>query len=300
MVTLARRTLTQPLRAYVILLLIIFAAATGPIFIRKAQLAGAPSLYIIAVRLILASIILAPLVLKRHGAEIRQLPGVAWLLVVASSIFFVLNLLLLFLSLEYTSVLVTGVLRRTTPLWVIWLEIIFLGAIFTRSVWVGVFLTLIGSILVGLGSSSAVEAGSNPALGAIIALMGSMSIGFYLLIGRRFGRYLSSLAYSWLVFMGAALITILAVFIIGIPVTGYSLTAYFWILVVTVITQFLGHIPINLGLYYFPATYLSLVLQISVVVSAIIALFAFNEIPSIVQIVGSVVIMFGVIMVSWK
>ena len=295
-----RQTLSQPFKAYAVVLIIIFAASTGPIFIRNAQQAGAPSLYIIAARLALTSIILAPLVLKKHREQLSQLPLKAWLLVIFSGLLFAVNLLLLFAALEFTSVLVTSVLRRTTPLWVIWLEVVFLGAIFTRSVWIGLFLTLIGAVLVGFGSSGAVEAGSNPFVGALLALFGSVSIGFYLLIGRRFSSHLPALAYSWLVFTFAGLLAAISVVITDTPITGYSLKAYLWIIVVTIVTQFLGHIPINVGLRFFHATYISIILQAGVVVSAIIAFASFNEIPSGMQLAGSAAILMGVTIVSWK
>lgn len=280
--------------------MVIFAAAVGPITIRQAQYAGVPSLYIIAARLTLASLIMAPLVFKRYGRHLQELPLKSWLFIGASGFFFALNLLFLFLSLEYTSVLVSSVLRRTTPLWVIWLEIIFLGVVFTRNVWLGLFLTLGGTVLVGFGSGGAMQAGSNPLLGAILALIGSVSIGFYLLIGRKFSVSLPSLAYSWLVFTGAAVMALLAVIITRTPIAGYTPTGYLWVIIVTIITQFLGHVPMNKGLQYFPATHMSIILQMAVVVSAVLAFFFFNEVPSALQFIGSVAIIAGVVFVSWK
>ena len=300
MTTPPQQTLTQPLKAYFILLLVIFAAATSPIVIRNAQLAGVPSLYIIAARLILTSVILAPIVLRKHRLQIRQLPGREWLLIITSGFVFMLNLLFLFVALEYTSVLVTGVMRRTTPLWVIWLEIIFLGAVFTWNIWAGLFLTMVGTVLVAFGSGGAVQAGSNPLLGTSLALVGSVSVGIYLLIGRKFSYSLPVLAYTWLVFTCAALIAILSLILTGTPISGYSLNGYFWIIIVTIITQFLGHIPINVGLRYFHATYISIILQVAVVVSAVLAFVSFNEIPSLWQIVGSAAIMAGVVLVNWR
>ncbi|MDX1521800.1 MAG: DMT family transporter [Anaerolineae bacterium] len=291
---------SRPARAYIALLAIVAAAATGPIVIRQAQQAGLPSIYIIAARQILTSLILAPLVLKRYRAELLSLSPREWAWLWAGGFLFALNLLFLFLSLEFVSVLVTSVLRRTTPLWVIWLEIIFLGAVFTRKVWVGLGVNLLGSVTVGLGSGGAIEGGSNPALGMTLALVGSVSIGLYLLIGRKFGQRLPSLAYSWAVFTATAVISSATVMVMGIPLTGYGLTAYLWVLVVTAVTQFLGHIPINLGLKYFEATYISIILQVAVALSAVLAYVQFGEIPSPAQIIGSIVIMVGVFLVSWK
>ena len=300
MTTTAQRLLNPPGKAYLILLILIFSAATAPIVIRNAQQAGVPSLYIIAVRLLLTSLALTPVVIKKYRASLGQLQPNEWLLAIAAGFFLALNLLLLFLALEYTSVLITSVLRRTTPLWVIWLEIIFLGVAFSRNVWLGLFLTFIGSILAGFGTAGAIQSGSHPVLGALLALCGAVSIGLYLLIGRRLSRNLPPLAYSWLVFSAAALIASIAVLATGTPLTGYSPAGYLWVLIVTFLTQVMGHIPMNMSLHYFPATYISLALQVAVVVSGLLALIFFREVPSLLQIVGSLAILAGVMLVSWR
>ena len=291
-----------PFSAYLAALLVIIAAASAPIVIRQAQQAGVPSLYIIAVRLLLTSLILAPLVFKnhRHRTVLSRLHKREWLLIVGSSLAFALNLVLLFLALEYTSVLVTSVMRRTTPLWVIWLEVLFLGVAFTRKVWFGLLLTLIGGILVGLGSEGAIEAGRQPLLGACLALVGSVSVGLYLLIGRRFRNGLPSLVYSWLVFTGGTFFIFVSLLLTRTPFSGYSTAGYFWVIVVTFLTQFLGHIPMNYGLRYFPATIMSVILQVAVVVSGLLAFLFFNEAPSLTQMIGSLIILIGVLLVSWR
>ena len=289
-----------PLRAYFILLVIIFSAATGPIVIRATQNAGVPSLYIIATRLILTSLILAPFALKNDQVPLKALERRDWLLLFVAGVVFSINLLMLFFALEYTSVLVTTVMRRTSPLWVIWLEVVFLSAVFSRRVWWGLLLTLAGSVIVGLGSGSATEAGSQPILGASLALFGSVSMGLYLLLGRFLRYKLSWLTYSWLIFTAAAFFVTLMVFLTRTPISGYSTEGYLWILLVTLVSQFMGHIPINIGLRYFSATYLSVVMQTAVIVSAILAFFLFHEIPSPWQVVGSVTMMAGVWLVSWR
>ncbi len=285
---------------YFALLAVIFAAATGPIAIRATQNAGVPSLFIIATRLIFTSLVLAPIVLKNDWATLKTLRRRDWLLLIAAGTVFAINLLLLFFALEYTSVLITTVMRRTSPLWVIWLEVIFLNTVFTRRVWWGLLLTLAGSIVVVLGSGVAVEAGSQPILGAGLALLGSVSMGLYLLLGRFLRHKLSWLTYSWLVFAVAAFVVTLILFLSKTPVTGYSSKGYLWILLVTLITQFVGHIPINITLRYFPATYLSVIMQTAVIASAILAFFLFHEIPTLWQMIGSVTIMGGVWLVSWR
>ena len=65
-----------------------------------------------------------------------------------------------------------------------------------------------------------------------------------------------------------------------------------------VLAQALGHIFMNLALQFFTATAMSIVLQIGVVVSAVIALFTFGEIPSLVQVFGSALVIYGVIIAT--
>ncbi len=298
--TLEPQKSTYPIQAYIIALAIIFAASTGPIAIRQAQLVGMPSFYIIAVRQLIAALVLTPIVFRNHRAGFKDIQGWDWVWIFISALMFTLNLAFLFLALEFSSVLVTSVLRRTSPLWVIGLEIIFLGAIFTRQVWLGLFFTVGGSILVGLGNGGAIEAGSNPTLGIILALIGSIVIGIYLLIGRKFSDRIPSLLYSWLIFLIGGTLMLMVVLFTGIPLTGYTLEGYSWLLIVTLITQFFGHVPINMGLRYFHATYMSVILQMAVVVSGIIAFFAFNQVPSLLQIIGSGIVLAGIALVSWK
>jgi drug/metabolite transporter (DMT)-like permease len=244
---------SRPLGAYLALGLVIFAATMGPIAIRETQLIGVSSLLIIMARLVLTVIILIPFVLRRDITRIRRLQRRDWLLILFSGVLFAANLLLLFYALELTSVFVTGVLRRTTPLWLVWMEMMFLGVVFSRSIYWGLAGTILGGLLVGLGSGSEVAMGSQPLMGGVLAFSGSLSMGMYMLIGRRFRLLLPSLVYSWLVFLVAAGVMVTAVLITATPITGYSWYAYLWILLVTFLTQFLGHIPINFALKHFHA-----------------------------------------------
>ena len=224
-----------------------------------------------------------------------------------SGFWLALNLLLLFVSLEYTSVLMTSLLRRTTPLWIVLPEILIFGVAFSRRFWLSLPLTLLGVALVGLGGLSAIEAGSDPLLGGALALIGSLCFGAYLLIGRQLNNVIPPLLYSFLVFFSAALVTSVFVGASGTQVTGYSAQGYLWVVIVTILAQAMGHLLMNLALQHFTATALAIILQVAVVGSAVIALFLFGEIPSLVQIIGSALVIYGVVIAtveqtraSWK
>jgi len=62
----------------------------------------------------------------------------------------------------------------------------------------------------------------------------------------------------------------------------------------------MGHMVINLGLRYFTATTMGIILQMGVVVSAVMALFMFGEVPSLLQVIGSVFVVIGVILATME
>ena len=282
-------------RRLLIILTMVFSAALTPIAIRITQSEGVPSLVIVLIRLWLVSLALLPLIWLRYRRDFFSLTRRQVLLSGISGFWLALNLLLLFVSLEYTSVLMTSLLRRTTPLWIVLPEILIFGVIFSRRFWLSLALTLIGVALVGLGGLTAIEAGRDPLLGGALALIGSLCFGAYLLIGRQLNNVIPPLLYSFLVFFSAALVTSVFVSLSATPVTGYSAQGYLWVVIVTILAQAMGHLIMNLALQHFTATALAIILQTAVVGSAVIALFLFGEIPSLVQVIGSALVIYGVV-----
>ena len=282
------------------MLTLIFSAGVTPIAIRITQGHGLPSLVIVLIRLWLVSLGLLPLVWTRYRSHLLALTRRQALLAGVAGFWLALNLLLLFVSLEYTSVLMTSLLRRTTPMWIVLPEILIFGAVFSRRFWVSMVITLVGVTLVGVGGLSAIEAGSNPLLGGALAIVGSFCFGAYLLIGRQLNNVMPPMLYSFLVFVSAALCISLAVIVTGTPVLGYSLEGYLWALVVTVLAQALGHLFMNLALQFLRATALAILLQVGVVLSAVIALLVFGEIPSLLQVAGSILVIYGVVVVTYE
>jgi drug/metabolite transporter (DMT)-like permease len=137
-------------------------------------------------------------------------------------------------------------------------------------------------------------------LGAMMACFGAICLGIYLLIGRRLSNKMPSLLYSWLVFLGAAVVSTFFMLITRTPMTGYPLSGYVWTLVVTFLAQVMGHMVINLGLQRFSATAMAIVLQMGVVMSAVLAAFVFHEIPTLVQGLGSVLVIIAVILATME
>src|SRR3989304_2576285 len=127
----------------------ILAVSTGSIFVRYAQ-GYAPSLVIAAYRLVLATLILAPLALLRYRAGICRLQRAKLALASLSGFFLALPFATWLTSLEYTTVASSVVLVSTAPMWVALLSPLTIKEPLTRLILLGMGLALVGSVIIGL------------------------------------------------------------------------------------------------------------------------------------------------------
>lgn len=288
-----------PLQAYLVIVGGIGAISMGAIFIRLAQQQAMPSLFIAAARLTLAALILTPFALRRNWEEIRRIQPGDLLLAALSGVFLAMHFATWVLSLEYTSVLISVVLVNTHPLWVALLEVLLLRTRLGKLVIAGLLVALAGGLAVALmGNGSASNVGSNLPLGAALAVLGALTVAVYFIIGRKLRRDLSLLTYIWLVYGCGALTLLVAVLIIGTPIVGYDPIGYLWLLGMALIPQIIGHSAFNYVLRFFPATYVSIATQLEPAASASIAFIIFSELPGEMQVLGSIVILAGVILAS--
>lgn len=285
-------------RAWGAVTLLVLSAAGVPVLIRMAQAEGVPSISIIGMRLVMATLLLAPMTFRRHGTEIRAMTRRQWMLVFLAGAFHALGLYFLFFALEATTLMVNGVLRRLSPVFAILIETMFLGAIFSRRVWTGTFVTIIGMVLVVFGAVEAIDAGPRPLLGAVLSIGSALTMAVYLSIGRGIRAELPFLAYTWVLFLGATIVSIVVMVTFQTQVIGFTPYAYFTVFLVAIGAQILGHMPANYAVRHFPATIISLLMQFAVVLSAILGFVFYDEIPNLMQIVGALIMVGAIVWIS--
>jgi drug/metabolite transporter (DMT)-like permease len=139
---------------------------------------------------------------------------------------------------------------------------------------------------------------SDPLLGALLSAVGAATVAVYFVIGRHMRGHLSLIPYIWIVYGCAACILSVVLIVTGTPVTSHPLEGYFWIICLGLIPQLIGHSSLNYALAYLPATFISIATQAEPIGSAIIAAFVFEEFPGTEQVIGSAIILSGVIIAS--
>ena len=298
------------LRLLIAISIAILAVSTSSVFIRFAQ-EEAPSLVIAASRLLLASLFLAPPALLKHRAELRKLTRQELLLGLLSGIFLAVHFATWITSLEYTTVTNSVVLVSTSPLWVALLAPIFLKEKLTKTVIIGMILTLIGGTIIGLSNNCAWDAGISCSFrsgfgqvealkGNFLALAGAWAIAGYLMIGRKLRAKMSLIPYIFLVYGMAAIVMLIILFVSGQTLFGYSPMTYLWLLLIAIFPQLIGHSTYNWALRYLPVALVAVVTLGEPIGSSILAFVILKEIPTILQIIGGILILAGIYVTSRK
>ena len=135
-------------------------------------------------------------------------------------------------------------------------------------------------------------------LGDFLALLGAIFASGYLLIGRQLRSKMSLVAYTFMVYGVAAVVLLIAVAVGHMPLTGYPPTTFIWFLALAVVPQLLGHSTFNWALRYLSAAFISVSLLGEPIGSTMLAYIILGEIPSVMKIVGGVLILVGIVFAS--
>ncbi len=263
----------------------VLAVGASAVFIRLAE---APALGIAFWRCALGALALLPLaafnmegIPKRRDLWVGAVSGIAlgahfgtWIA-----------------SLEYTSVAASVVLVSTTPVFVAIAAYPLLGERTSAMSFGGIVLAIAGTALIAGGEHSP---GGAALFGNILALIGALTMRVYVLIGRslRTGG-VGALSYSIVGYSAAALALLLAAFSSGVPLWGYSGMTWFWLFVITLGPQLLGHTVLNWALEYIRASIISGAILAEPVIAALLAWLVLSERPGLATVLGGFVVLAG-------
>lgn len=290
----AKPCITNKRWAYAALGLGVIIISSSSIMTRYAQAAGVSSLSIAAIRLALASVMLTPFAFARSSREIRALSRRDLLLGIASGSLLAAHFATWISSLAYTSVASSTALVTTNPIWIAAASVLFFHERIRKGLIAAIGFALCGSVLIFLAQGGSGSAQPDPPLGNTLALIGSLAVSGYLLIGRALRRRLSLLAYVWLVYTSAAIALVVVALVAQEPLWGFSATAWAFLLALALGPQLMGHTVFNWALKRVSATLIALAILGEPIGSAILALMLFDEGFSRLQITGFVLLLGGI------
>lgn len=293
----------------IVLFIGILAVSAASLLIRFAQ-REAPSLVIAATRMAIAAVLVAPFCFKTFIKEIKSVNWTTRLLLALSGLFLAFHFASWITSLEYTSVASSVVLVTTAPLWVALLSPIFLNEKITRWILLGLAVSLLGSIIVGVSSACSFQAGKlacdsltdvfqgRALLGNALALAGAFLSGGYLMVGRKVREKVSLSTYIFAVYTTSAVVLLGLVAATGEKLTGYSPLTYLWLVALAIIPQIIGHSAFNWALKYLSAAYVSIALLGEPIGTVILTMLFLRESPSALELVGGSLILLGIILAT--
>jgi len=264
----------------------IVAVSFGAIFVRFAS--EASPLAISAWRLSIAALILIPIAWMRKQ---RTLTPRMTLWCLASGAVLALHFILWISSLSYTSVASSVLFVTTHPLFVGLGSFFFLKERPTRFLLIGASFALLGGVLIGFGDLQIAGAAVK---GDLLAVVGGLMAAVYFMIGRHVRQTVSATEYVAVTY-GTAAILVLA--ICGITQTqlfGFSSATVWFLILLGLIPQLLGHSTFNWALKHLPASHVSILILGEPIGSGVLALLFFREIPTGLNLAGAAFILVGI------
>lgn len=257
------------------------------------RLTGAHGVVVAAYRLWIAAAIALPtalLSLRGYRITRRHL-----LLIALSGTFLALHFATWLMSLAYVSIAVSVTLTNTAPVWVALFTWVWLRQRPRRGTIIGISVAMFGGIIIASTGAS----GNLSLTGALLALAGAVSVAGYLLISEQVQQAgVPSAVYIGLTYTAAAIAITPAPAIFNEPYSGYSLATYGWFALLALGPQLIGHSSLNYATRFVSPTLVSTVTLLEPFGATVLAWFVFSELPPVATIMGSAVLVVGLIITA--
>lgn len=277
------------------MLVSIVAVSTASILIRWCD---APAVVIAMYRMIISVALLMPFFLKEEGvSKLRALEPRYQLGLMGVGVVLAIHFASWITSLGLTSVASSVIFVHIDPIFVALVSHFFLKERINRRVLTGILVSLIGVSIIALG-----DAGSGRAnlMGDLLALIGGIMLGIYLLGGRMFRRDLDLTTYVTPVYATAAVVLLFMSVITGAPLTGYATKDYILFFLIALVPMIFGHTLYNWALKYVSAPVVSVSLLGEPVGASILALLLLDEEPSLQLLLGGAVTLAGILLSAYR
>jgi drug/metabolite transporter (DMT)-like permease len=277
------------------LIISIFAVSTASILIRWSN---APPLAIASYRMVISVFLLLPLFLRNDGLTKLKSHGINHVLkLTVIGVILAIHFASWITSLSLTTVASSVIFVHIDPIFVAIISHLFLGEKLNRRTITGIAISFIGVSIIALGDA---ESGGSNLLGNLLALIGGIMLGLYILGGRIFRKNLDLTTYVLPVYSVAAFSLILMSLITGTRLFGYSLSTYGFFFLIALIPMIFGHTLYNWALRYISAPVVSLSLLGEPVGASILAYLLLGETPDRFIIIGGILTLTGILLSVYR
>jgi len=206
-------------------------------------------------------------------------------------------------SLKFTSVASSVVLVTTNPIFLGLFSYLFFKEKQPAELILGIILSFSGSIILAVGDSSFQGlTAQNPSflLGDILALLGAIMASGYLMVGSKLREEMDILPYICMVYTFSAFFLLITSLSLGVSFTGYKQSSYFYMVLLAIVPQLIGHTAFNWALKHLKASMVAITILGEPIGASILAYFIFRETIQSCQSVGIILIFLAIIIASRK
>jgi drug/metabolite transporter (DMT)-like permease len=273
----------------------IIAVSFASIFILSCQ---APPLSIAFYRLFFTTLLLIPLLFirKKTRDEIRSLPKKTVLFMILIGVILAAHFSFWITSLTMTSVASSVILVTAHPMLVAPVSFYFLKEKLSLVNVLGIAISLAGVGLLIFGNYGFAGLGLDTLEGNILAMLGGIAAGLYILGGRMLRRTVSTVTYAFMVYMVGTITLFFICVALSAPVYHLAVSDYGIILLMAVVSGIFGHTLYNWSLGYIRASVMSVALLGEPIGSSLLAYMIpwIHQTPSAYTIVGGGIILSGI------
>ena len=284
-----------PISPKLALFISIVAVSTASILIR---MSSAPPLIIAFYRMLLSTLLLAPFFMRSNGiTRVREL-GRRWFLnLMGVGVVLAIHFATWITSLSLTSVASSVIFVHVDPIFVAIVSHFLFKERITRRTIIGIIVAFAGATIIAIGDMGIDKMNF---IGDMLALVGAVMLGIYILAGRRIRQDLDLVSYVTPVYATSALVLGLMSLATGTSLIGYSSNEYLLFLVIAVVPMIFGHTVYNWTLKYLTAPVVSISLLGEPVGASILAYIFLDETPTLMVMVGGAVTLAGILICVFK
>lgn len=267
----------------------IVAVSTASILIR---MSGAGPLAIAAYRLTFSTLILLPFFL--HSGGLRRLIGVSRrdaLTLAGVGVVLALHFASWITSLSFTSVASSVIFVHVDPIFVAAISHFVLKERISKGTLLGIVVAFVGTTIIAVGDSGL---GELNLYGDLLALIGAIMLGLYILSGRRLRQSLDLVSYVTPVYATSAVVLTIGSVVSGTRLAPLPLREYALFLAIAVVPMIFGHTVYNWALRYVEAPVVSISLLGEPVGATILAYIVLHEVPTALTLIGGIVTLIGI------
>lgn len=265
---------------------------------------GTSPLSIAFYRLLFTTLLILPVVLlhKKTRDELFGLPRSTLFIMIGIGVILAAHFALWITSLEFTSVASSVLLVTAHPVFVGPISHFFFKERLSSVNTVGIIFSMIGVFILVTGNYGLGSLTIDSLEGNILAWLGGVAAGLYILGGRKMRKTVSVVSYAFVVYATGTLVLFGICLFYSAPLYGFSLPVYEIIFLMAVVSGIFGHTLYNWSLGHVRASVASVALLGEPLGSTLLA-FAIPwiyQIPSQYTLLGGAAILLGIYLTARK